>query len=111
MSFRNLLAVFVLFAGSALAQQSGDLGPSGGAIKGGAIKPGERGGVPESVPGVGPVPPLTEDQARERCRELSGTLRDQCLRDLRNAGAGGTAPPQAPMGRDPRLEPPPQNPQ
>jgi hypothetical protein len=108
---RLLLLALVLVAGPALAQTSeGQRGstppgsardgsrPAEGAIKGGAILPGERGGMPEARPGT------------ERCRELEGMLREQCLRDLRNAGAGGTRPEVSPTVRDPATSPPPQNP-
>lgn len=82
-------------------------GPSDGAIKGGAILPGESGGVPDTAPGA--TPPA--DRALSRCYELSGTLREQCLRDARSAGAGGTRPSDAPPTvRDPVHAPPPQNP-
>jgi hypothetical protein len=81
--------------------------PSDGAIKGGAIMPGESGGVPDGAPGA--TPPA--DRALSRCYELSGTLREQCLRDARNAGAGATRPSEAPPTvRDPANAPPPQNP-
>jgi hypothetical protein len=38
-------------------------------------------------------------------------LREQCLRDVDNASAGGTRPPPAGSGRDPVTAPPPQDPQ
>lgn len=80
--------------------------PSDGAIKGGAILPGESAGVPDGSPGAAPA-----DRALSRCYELSGTLREQCLRDARNAGAGATRPSEAPPTvRDPAHAPPPQNP-
>lgn len=106
-----LLLALALAAGPALAQTTdGERGstppgtardgsrPADGAIKGGAILPGERSGVPQARPDS------------ERCRELEGMLRDQCLRDLRSAGAGGTRPEAAPTVRDPAHSPPPQNP-
>jgi len=81
--------------------------PSDGAIKGGAILPGESAGVPDGSPGAAP----SADRALSRCYELSGTLREQCLRDARNAGAGATRPSEAPPTvRDPAHAPPPQNP-
>ena len=55
--------------------------PSDGAIKGGAILPGEASGIPDGSPGA--TPPA--DRAMSRCYELSGTLREQCLREARNA--------------------------
>ena len=81
--------------------------PSDGAIKGGAILPGEASGIPDGSPGA--TPPA--DRAMSRCYELSGTLREQCLREARNAGSGGTRPSDAPPTvRDPVHAPPPQNP-
>ena len=78
--------------------------PGDGAIKGGAILPGESGGVPDAA---GTAPP----SAAARCYELTGTLREQCIRDARSAGVGGTAAPRvAPNVRDPAMAPPPQNP-
>jgi hypothetical protein len=115
---RTLLAIGLLgLSGFAAAQVDGDRAstppgtardgsaPADGAIKGGAILPGESGGMPDSAPA------LPGDRALARCHELSGTLRDQCLRDARSAGAGGTAPAEAPPTvRDPVQAPPPQNP-
>jgi len=73
--------------------------PADGAIKGGAIVPGERAGVPN-------------DRATSRCADLSGTLREQCLAREQDAGSGGTALPDAELAKPPptREAPPPQNP-
>lgn len=49
--------------------------PADGAIKGGAILPGETGGVPEKM--------------NSRCYELEGSLREDCLKAERDAAAGG----------------------
>lgn len=60
--------------------------PAEGAIKGGAaIAPGETAGMPNRTP--------TESaEARKRCDELTGSLRDQCLeKDRNNAATGGSA--------------------
>ena len=70
--------------------------PSDGAIKGGSILPGERSGVPGNA----------------KCAELSGSLREDCLKQEREAGVGGTTtesssretPPSPPVTT------PPQNP-
>jgi len=69
--------------------------PADGAIKGGAIVPGERAGVP----------------GKAKCEELSGSLREDCLKQEREAGTGGTTesgvretPPSPPVTT------PPQNP-
>ena len=115
---RTVLAIGLLgLSGFALAQADGERantppgmsrdggGPSDGALKGGTILPGESGGMPNQAPAT------TPEQALSRCYELSGTLRDQCLREARSAGAGGTRPNEAtPTVRDPVHAPPPQNP-
>ncbi|HZO04107.1 MAG TPA: hypothetical protein VFB93_23210 [Burkholderiales bacterium] len=69
--------------------------PADGAIKGGSILPGERSGVP----------------AKAKCAELAGSLREDCLKQEREAGVGGTTesgtrdtPPSPPVTT------PPQNP-
>jgi hypothetical protein len=80
----RLFAVVLALSGAAFGQndergsvppgQSRDgAAPSEGAIKGGAILPGETGGMPE-----------------KRCDELSGSLREDCLKREREAGAGET---------------------
>jgi hypothetical protein len=75
-------------------------GPGEGAITGGSIAPGERGGREDVV---------------KRCHDLEGLLREQCLRNADSAGSGSTSAPagKAPMGGsdiEPRVAPPPQNP-
>jgi hypothetical protein len=85
-------------------------GPGDGAITGGSIAPGERGGVPENRQGT-----LTREQALKRCLDLEGVLREQCVRDAENAGSGATSTPpaKAPAAGseiEPRMAPPPQNP-
>ncbi len=71
-----------------------------GALKGGSIQPGERSGMP--------------DRDISRCKELVGTLREQCLKEAESASSGttlpGTLPRPDPNVRDPRDAPPPQNP-
>jgi hypothetical protein len=106
-----LLAVVLLAPGIAPAQDAGrgsippgtsqdGSGAAAGAIKGGSIAPGERSGVPE--------------KDLSRCKELSGTLREQCLKDAESASTGttlpGALPKPDPNVRDPRQSPPPQNP-
>ena len=44
------------------------------------------------------------DRAPGRCAELTGTVRDDCLREERSGGAGATRRPEPPSA------PPPQNP-
>lgn len=84
-------------------------GPSDGAIKGGSIAPGESGGVPNDKS----LTPSAE-RAMNRCNDLEGALREQCLRQERgpNAGGstGGTSAPGPGAPPSPREAPPPQNP-
>ena len=70
--------------------------PADGAIKGGSILPGETSGVP----------------GKKKCEELTGTLREDCLKQEREAGTGSSTdirmrdlPPSPPVTT------PPQNPQ
>src|SRR5262249_6930293 len=113
---RILLALCALaFAGSSAAQNEGARGntppgmsqdgsrPADGAIVGGSIKPGERAGTPEKVPSTSGV---------DRCNELSGTLREQCLEQEKRSASGGTGMPDATSKPPaPASEtPPPQNP-
>jgi hypothetical protein len=105
------IAIAALFlSGAALAQTPGmgetrptvpgardGSGPAHGAIKSDAVN--EREPVVE--PGRREA---DSDRAITRCNELSGSLRDDCLRQERNAGAGGTRP------SEPATAPPPQNP-
>jgi hypothetical protein len=58
--------------------------PSAGAIKGGTILPGESGGIPDSR--------ADQMKMKKRCDELSGTLREDCLKQEREAGSGDTKP-------------------
>jgi len=103
-----LLALFL--TGTALAQTPGigetrptvpgardGSAPADGAIKGGSAK--------EREPALESSKSQTEsDRAISRCNELSGSLREDCLRQERTAGAGGTRP------GEPATAPPPQNP-
>lgn len=97
---RTLLPVVLLsFCSLAFAQTTGDsvrgntppgmsqdgAKPADGAIKGGSaagstIMPGEQGGLP--------------NKDIQRCNEMSGSLREDCLKKEResSAGAGGTMP-------------------
>jgi hypothetical protein len=98
---RIILPIVLAFTSSvAVAQTTGDpqrgntppgmsrdgARPADGAIKGGpaaggtAIMPGEQGGLP--------------NKDIQRCNELSGSLREECLKKERDgsAGAGGTMP-------------------
>ena len=83
-----------------LGESRSESSPAEGAIKGGSI---------ESDIGTSRTP----ERDIARCNQLTGELREQCLRDL-GASAGGSAPsspaPPSPVQRDPVTEPPPQNP-
>ncbi len=115
-----LAAAMMAMAGLASAQAPGDARgtvppgtaadgsrPAEGAIKGGAILPGESSGVP----GKSVLP----TERIKRCYELSGTLREECLREAQDASGGssstrlpgtdgtkGIAPPDAPPPQNPR---------
>src|SRR6185369_2618837 len=65
--------------------------PSDGAIKGGSILPGELGGAPSK--GRGPMTPDPQARPAQRCAELTGTLRDQCLLDAQGASGGAARSP------------------
>jgi hypothetical protein len=69
--------------------------PGAGAIKGGAILPGETAGVPEER--------AAREKSEQRCRELAGTLREDCLRQGRDAAEGASA--EASDIRMPKTEP------
>ena len=93
---RTLVSIALLaFASAAFAQSTGEPSrgntppgmskdgskPSDGAIQGGAPKilPGEQGGLP--------------NRDIQRCNELSGSLREDCLKkEERGAGTGSTMP-------------------
>jgi len=71
--------------------------PADGAIKGGSIQPGETGGLP--------------DERVRRCKELSGTLREDCLKKEQDASTGAGAPDKGGARTVPEPDaPPPQNP-
>lgn len=93
-AFRLLIAMTLLACASAAGGQEGQRGsippgqsrdgaaPSEGALKGGTILPGETGGMPDS--------PTDQSQIEQRCKELSGTLREDCLRQGREAASRGS---------------------
>lgn len=81
--------------------------PSDGAITGAPLAPGESSGMPDSAS----VPKTASDRARQRCMELSGTLREECLlKESGSASGGSSAPPARVRQTEPRITPPPQNP-
>ena len=77
--------------------------PADGAIKGGAMLPGESAGVP----GRSGAPAETVSKA---CFDLTGSLRAECLERERDANRGASKPPQAVNPRSDPTAPPPQNP-
>lgn len=78
--------------------------PGDGAITGGSIAPGERGGMPS-----GRDTTEGREAALKRCLDLEGMLREQCQRNAEGAGGGGSTPPRSPE-IERRAAPPPQNP-
>jgi len=94
---KSMAWALLLFSALAFAQDAKEgAKPSDGAIRGGSVLPGETSGTPD-----GRATPAPSPRGAERCNELSGTLRDQCLEQERKASAGATRAPG---------EPPPQNP-
>lgn len=64
--------------------------PAEGAITGGSLAPGESGGTPRKDPAAGAAAGGTSREV-QRCYQLEGTLREQCLADRgvsRNSSAG-----------------------
>jgi hypothetical protein len=114
---RFLVASFALALAGVAAAHTGDgtrgntppgmsrdgSGPADGAIVGGSIKPGERAGVPDKSPTTRGI---------DRCNELSGTMREQCLEQEKRAASGGSGVPDASSRPTPPAtdSPPPQNP-
>ena len=94
---------WILFAFTTLAfaqtPDGKDARPSDGAIKGGSVLPGERSGIPDNRPTPAPTP-----SGVERCNELSGTLREQCLDKERRSASGATRAPGEPPPQEPRQE-------
>ena len=68
--------------------------PADGAIKGGAILPGETAGVP----------------GKQKCEQLTGSLREDCLKQEREAGTGSTDSRVRETPPSPPVTTPPQNP-
>lgn len=104
------IAWSLLFACSLAFAQTADKGaspdgarPADGAIKGGTIAPGETAGTPDAR-GSGTSP---NARGAQRCNELSGSLREQCLDRERDAAAGANRPLPLPQTPD---APPPNNP-
>src|SRR5919108_5890442 len=91
--FRLFVLVSALALSGAAFGQTGERGsippgqskdgaaPADGAIKGGTILPGETSGLPD------------KEKLEQRCEELTGTLREDCLKQQREAAATGATKP------------------
>ena len=97
---KSIAWTLLLFSALACAQDAKDgAKPSDGAIKGGSVLPGETSGTPGGRATTAPAP-----RGVERCNQLSGTLREQCLEQEHKASAGATRAPGEPPPQDPRQE-------
>lgn len=97
---KSIVWALLVVSSLAFAQDAKDgAKPSDGAIKGGSIVPGEASGMPD-----GRGTPAPSARGVERCNELSGTLREQCLDQEHKAPAGATRAPGEPPPQEPRQE-------
>jgi len=62
-------------------------GPADGAIKGGSIRPGESAGMP-NTDGTAP----SSEERLQRCEQLDGKLREDCLKDEASPATGSSMP-------------------
>jgi hypothetical protein len=101
----TVVALVTLLAASAAFAQTPGLGETR------PVDPAARDEATTVVkrPAAPPVSPersqSDNDRAPSRCAELTGTARDDCLRDERTTGAGATQraePPSAPPPQNPR---------
>ena len=97
---KSIALMLFAFSTFALAQAPDGSKPSDGAIQGGSVLPGEKSGVPDDGR---PTRAPTQDGV-ERCNELTGTLREQCLEQERKPAAGATRAPGEPPPQEPRQE-------
>ena len=102
MLLRTTVVLAVLaFSLPAFAQQRGNTPPgmstdgarpADGAIQGGSpILPGESAGMPDKEAAI---------EKMERCKELKGSLREECLMKERSAAGGSSAPAMPEKPRD-----------
>jgi len=97
---KSMVWTLLLFSALAFAQDAKDGGgrPGDGAIlRKGEILPGETSGTPDGRPVPSP-------RTAQRCTDLSGTMREQCLERERKAPAGATRAPGEPPPQEPRQE-------
>jgi hypothetical protein len=67
--------------------------PAAGAIQGGSLAPGEKAGIPQKDP----ADSAAAGGSAERCYQLEGTLREQCLsKEAEAARAPTSGPAQRP---------------
>lgn len=68
--------------------------PAAGAIQGGSLAPGEQAGMPQKDPVGSAAAGGSANTGAERCYQLEGTLREQCLsKEAEAARAPTSAPP------------------
>jgi len=72
--------------------------PADGAIKGGSIVPGEQGGLPTKKDPTS----TTAGDRLQRCDDLTGVLRTDCLQKERSAAGGSSARPERDRDNDER---------
>jgi hypothetical protein len=109
LALRIAVGAVLLVAASAAAAQStaedrrGSIPPGSAADGSGPAEGAITGGVPDHLP---------IEERVGRCKDLTGALRQQCLRDAQNAGAGSTRAPGTGIPKSTRTPgaPPPQNP-
>lgn len=77
------LLVLLAFSAAAWAQAPADGAIKGGTIMPGTIMPGEKSGMPDK----GPAKKAEQEMLEKRCEELSGSLREDCLKQQREQAA------------------------
>jgi hypothetical protein len=107
------LILALSFCGAAFAQTTGDgargstppgmsqdgARPADGALKGGSILPGEQGGLPGKKDPTGTT---SSSERLQRCDQMSGVLREDCLTRERSAAGGSSAPRERDRDNDER---------
>ena len=98
---KSIAWTLLLFSAVAFAQNATDGGkPADGAIiRKGEMLPGETAATPD-----GRANPSPSARGIERCAELSGSPREECLGQDQKAAAGATRTPGEPPPQNPRQE-------